>query len=83
LFRVGLGVAGIAHLVVFGLALSGRTVYPRWAGAVLPVVYVLVAFVLEASVPLWAAVVLGAAGWNVAGAILFGLSTAILWRRDA
>jgi len=83
LFRVGLGVAGFAYLVVFGLIMSGRTLYPRWSGVVLPGVYVLFAFVLEPYVPLWAGVVLDAAGWNVAGAAMFGLSTAILWRRDA
>ena len=83
LFRVGLGVAGFAYVVVFGLILSGRTLYPRWSGVVLPAVYVLIAFVLEPFVPLWAGVVLDAAGWNVAGAAMFGLSTAILWRRDA
>lgn len=83
LFRVGLGVAGFAYVVMFGLMLSGRTLYPRWSGVVLPAVYVLLAFVLEPFVPLRAGVVLDAAGWNVAGAAMFGLSTIILWRRDA
>lgn len=83
LFRVGLAVAGIAFLLVFVLALLGRTLYPRWAGVALPVVYTLVAFVLDAYVPVWAGVVLRAAGWNVGGAALFALSTALLWNRDA
>lgn len=83
LFRVGLAVAGIAFLFVFGLALLGRTLYPRWAGVALPAVYTIVAFVLGPYVPVWAGVVLRAAGWNIGGAALFALSTALLWNRDA
>jgi hypothetical protein len=83
LFRIGLGVAGLAYVIVFGLILSGRTLYPRSSGVVLPAVYVLLAYVLEPFVPLRVGVVLDAAGWNVAGAAMFGLSTVILWSRDA
>jgi hypothetical protein len=81
LFRVGLLGVAIAFLLVFGLALLGRTLYPRWAGIVLPAAFVGVVFLLDPYVPVWAGVVLGAAGWNVGGAALCALSTALLWNR--
>lgn len=79
LFRVGLVVAGAAFLLVFCLALMGRTRYPRWAGVVLPAAYIVVAFLLGPYVPVWAGVVLRAGGWNAGGAVMFALSTALLW----
>ena len=82
LFRVGLAVAGAAFLLVFGLALLGRTLYPRWAGVVLPGTYVVVAFLLGPYVSVGAGVVLRAAGWNVGGAVLLAISTALLWNND-
>ena len=83
LFRVGLAVAGIGLLSVFGMILAGRTLYPRWAAVVLPVVFLVLAFVLAHYVPVSAAVVLRAGAWNSAGAAMFAMSTAILWNRDA
>jgi hypothetical protein len=82
LFRVGLAVAGIAFLLAFGLALLGRTLYPRWAGVALPAVYTVVTFLLGPYVPVWTGVVLRAAGWNIGGAALFAFSTALLWNRE-
>jgi hypothetical protein len=79
LFRVGLVIAAAGYLVVFALALAGRTRYPRWAGVVLPLLYAVIALFLRPVAPVWADLVLGAGGWNLAGAILLGLSTAILW----
>jgi hypothetical protein len=79
LFHVGLVVAASGYLTVFALAVAGRTLYPRWAGIALPAVYVLIAFFVRPHAPVWADLVLGAGGWNLAGAALFGLSTAILW----
>jgi len=83
LFRVGLAIGAIAFVVVFGLILSGRTLYPRWAGLVLPAVFTIVGFLLDPYVPVWSAVALRAAAWNVGGAALFALSTALLWNCDA
>lgn len=79
LFRFGLGVAGSAFLLVFGLAALGRTHYPRWAGVALPGLYVTVAVLLGPYVPVWAGVVLRAGGWNVGGVAVFALSTVLLW----
>ena len=79
LFRFGLGVAGSAFLLTFGLAVLGRTHYPRWAGVALPALYLLVAVLLGPYVPVWAAVVLRAGGWNVGGVAVFALSTVLLW----
>lgn len=81
LFRVALAIAGIAFLVAFGLILSGKTLYPRWAGVVLPAVFTIVGFVPGAYDPAWSVVVRRAAAWNVGGAALFALSTALLWNR--
>ena len=52
--------------------------FATWAMLV-PAIYVFVAFGLGAYVPVWAGVVLRAAGWNVGGAAVFALSTALLW----
>jgi hypothetical protein len=79
--RVGLVIAAVGYLVVFGLALAGKTLYPRWASVALPVTYVVVAFGLKRHVSGWADLVLGAGGWNLAGALLFAMSTAVLWNR--
>src|SRR5262245_13281376 len=79
-FRLGLIIAGLAYIVVFGLVLSGRTLYPRWAGVALPLTYVLATFVLMGHVPA-SLDLLRATSWNVGGVALFALSTAILWRR--
>lgn len=83
LFRFGLGVAAAAFLLACGLAAMGRTHYPRWAGAALPLLYLLVAVLLGPYVPVWAAVVLRAGGWNVGGAAVFALSTVLLWNHEA
>lgn len=83
LFRFGLGIAGSAFLLAFGLAALGRTHYPRWAGVALPAIYLLVAVVLEPYVPVGAAVVLRAGGWNVGGVAMFALSTVLLWHNEA
>ena len=83
LFRFGLAVAGSAFLLAFGLAVLGRTHYPRWAGVALPALYILVAVVLGSYVPVSAAVVLRAGGWNVGGVAVFALSTALLWHHEA
>jgi hypothetical protein len=80
-FRVALVVAALAYVTVFTLALFGRTLYPRWAGVVLPAVYVIVAFLLGPYVPQRASVILDATGWSVGGVAVFALSTAILWNR--
>ena len=82
LFRIGLVVAGSAFLLVFCLALMGRTRYPRWAGVGLPAVYLVVAFLLGPHVPVWGGVVLRAGGWNAGGVVMFALSTALLWNCD-
>lgn len=79
LFRFGLAVAGSAFLLAFGLAVLGRTHYPRWAGVALPALYILVAGLLGPYVPVWAGVVLRAGGWNVGGVAVFALSTVLLW----
>ncbi len=81
-FRFGLGIAGSAFLLAFGLALLGRTHYPRWAGVALPATYLLVAVLLEPYVPVGAAVVLRAGGWNVGGVAMFALSTVLLWHHE-
>ena len=83
LFRFGLAVAGSAFLLAFGLAVLGRTHYPRWAGVALPALYILVAVVLGSYVPVSVAVVLRAGGWNVGGVAVFVLSTGVLWNREA
>jgi len=49
----------------------------------LPAVFTVVGFLLDPYVPVWSAVVLRAAAWNVGGAALFALSTVLLWNRDA
>jgi len=82
LFRVGLVLSALTYLGVFALAMWGRTHYPRWAGAALPLAYIVVAFVLRAVVAGPAGVVMGAAGWNMGGVVVMALSTAILWNRD-
>jgi hypothetical protein len=79
-FRLALVVAGLAYLLVFGLALSGLTLYPRWAGVVLPATYVLVAFFVMPHLPA-SLDILRATAWNAGGVALFALSTAILWNR--
>ncbi len=79
LFRFGLGVAASAFLITFGLAVLGRTHYPRWAGVALPALYIAVAVLLGPYVPVWAGVVLRAGGWNVGGVAVFALSTVLLW----
>jgi hypothetical protein len=79
LFYVGLAIAAAGYLFVFGLALAGRTLYPRWAGVALPAVYVAVAFGLRRYAVGWGDLVLGAGGWNAAGASVFALSTVVLW----
>lgn len=76
-------IAGVAFFLAFGLALLGNTLYPRWAGLALPAVYLVVALLLGPYVPVRAGVVLRAGGWNLGGAALFALSTALLWNRDA
>ena len=81
LFRFGLGLAGSSFLLAFGLAVLGRTHYPRWAGVALPALYILVAVLLGPYVPVWAGVVLRAGGWNLGGVALFALSTTLLWNR--
>jgi hypothetical protein len=81
IFHVALVVAALAYATVFVLALSGKTLYPRWAGVVLPAVYVVVAFLLGPWVPQRAGVILDATSWNAGGVALFALSTAILWNR--
>jgi hypothetical protein len=81
LFRVVLVVAALGYAVVFALALAGKTKYPRWAGVALPGSYVLIAFLLRPVAPIWADALLGAGGWNLAGAVMFALSTAVLWNR--
>jgi hypothetical protein len=78
-FGSGWGVAGSAFLLAFGLAVLGRTHYPRWAGVALPALYIAVAVLLGPYVPVWAGVVLRAGGWNVGGVAVFALSTALLW----
>ena len=83
LFRFGLGIAGSAFLLAFGLAVLGKTHYPRWAGVALPAIYLLVAVLLEPYVPVGAAVVLRAGGWNVGGVAMFALSTVLLWKHEA
>ncbi len=81
IFRVAGVVAALAYATVFGLALSGRTLYPRWAGAVLPALYIVVVFLLGAYLPQRAGAIVDAAGWNLGGVAVFALSTAILWNR--
>ena len=83
LFRFGLGVGGSAFLLAFGLAVLGRTHYPRWAGVALPALYILVAVVLASYVPVSVGVVLRAGGWNVGGVAVFARSTALLWNHEA
>ena len=83
LFRFGLGIAGSAFLLAFGLAVLGKTHYPRWAGVALPAIYLLVAVLLEPYVPVGAAVVPRAGGWNVGGVAMFALSTVLLWKHEA
>jgi hypothetical protein len=81
IFRVALVVAALAYATVFVLALTGKTLYPRWAGIALPAVYVAVVFLLAPLVPQRGGVILDAAGWNLGGVAAFALSTAILWNR--
>ncbi len=83
LFRVALVIAGVESLVVLGLILSGRTLYPRWAGVALPAAFAVVAFLLPPLVPVGAAVVLTAGALNAGAAAVFALSTALLWNREA
>jgi hypothetical protein len=78
--RLAVVVAGLAYLLVFGLAIAGRTLYPRWAGIVLPATYVLVTFVVVPHLPP-SLDILRATAWNAGGIALFALSTAILWKR--
>src|SRR5262249_35590867 len=80
--RLALVVAGLAYLLVFALAVSGRTLYPRWAGVALPATYVLVAFVVMPHLPA-SLDILRATAWNAGGVALFALSTAVLWNRCA
>ena len=83
LFRFGLVLASSVFLLAFGLALLGKTHYPRWAGVALPVLYISVAALLGPYVPVGAGVVLRAGGWNLGGVALVALSTVLLWNRDA
>ncbi|HET7746127.1 MAG TPA: hypothetical protein VFM29_02430 [Vicinamibacteria bacterium] len=82
LFRVGLVVAGVGALVFAGLVASGRSLYPRGALALLLAPTAVVLFALHFHPPLPWSAILGAARYNVAGAVLFAVSTALLWNHD-
>lgn len=79
LFRIALGVGGAAYAVVLILTAMGRTAYPRWALLVSPVTFyaLLRAYAPHASAV--ASTLIGAAGWNLVGAVSFAASTLVLW----
>ena len=82
LFVVGVGLVGVAQLVVLALILQGRTLYPRWALLFTPAVFVVLLYVVAPHASGAVAVFLWAAGWNVVGALSFAASTIILWNRS-
>ena len=76
---IGLLVVGTACVVVMGLILMNKTLYPRWAVLVSPLVFGVLVWsgAPHALGPFGA--VLRAAGWNVAGTLSLAVSTMILW----
>jgi hypothetical protein len=81
LFVFGLFVLGLAFALVAVLTVSGRTLYPRWAVVVSPLVVMPLVFVVAPRTPGPVGVVLMAAGWNVASLASLVASTGILWNR--
>ncbi len=82
LFWIATGVAGSVYAAVLVLILLGKSLYPRWAAFVLPGAFAVFAFPPFGSLPVWASAILGAARWNVGGAVAFAVSTALLWNHD-
>jgi hypothetical protein len=82
IFRIAVWVAAPAWTAVLVFILLGRSLYPRWAGLVLPGLAAVFAFPPFAYLPASATAVLGAAHWNFGGAAVFALSTVILWNHD-
>ena len=82
MFRIAVWVGAPAAVAVIVLILVGKSHYPRWAGLVLPSLAVLFVFPPVAHLPVWAKAVLGAARYNLGGAVVFALSTVLLWNRD-
>jgi Family of unknown function (DUF6796) len=82
MLRIVIWVMVPVYVIVLLLIAFGRTLYPRWAALVLPCAFALLAFPPASVLPVWAAAVLRAAGLNVGGAVVLGVSTILLWNRD-
>ncbi len=79
LFRIACGVGGAAYAVVLVLTALGKTAYPRWALLLSPVTFLLLLRLCAPHVGVVASTLIGAAGWNLLGAVSFAASTAVVW----